>query len=72
MCGGTEFSEVRFHGDTSRAAAVYAGFEPLTAEDIAESVLWSASLPPHMNVNVIELMPVAQSCGPFQVHRKAP
>jgi 3-hydroxy acid dehydrogenase/malonic semialdehyde reductase len=71
MCGGTEFSEVRFHGDKARAAGVYAGFDPLTAEDIAESVFWSASLPSHVNVNVIELMPVAQSFGAFQVHRKA-
>jgi 3-hydroxy acid dehydrogenase/malonic semialdehyde reductase len=70
MCGGTEFSEVRFHGDRARAAGVYAGLDPLTADDVAESVFWSVSLPAHVNINVIEMMPVAQSFGPFQVHRK--
>ena len=69
MCGGTEFSEVRFRGDRDRAAAVYAGVDYLTAEDIAETVWWTASLPPHVNVNTLELMPVAQSFGPFQVAR---
>ena len=69
MCGGTEFSVVRFAGDTERAGAVYAGMQPLTATDIAEAVLWTTALPPHVNVNVLELMPVAQSFGPFQVQR---
>jgi 3-hydroxy acid dehydrogenase/malonic semialdehyde reductase len=70
MCGGTEFSEVRFQGDKDKAAAVYAGLQPLTAEDIAEAIGWAASLPAHVNVNTIELMPVAQSFAPFQVHRE--
>jgi len=69
MCGGTEFSEVRFGGDREKAATVYSGMEPLTAADIAESVRWVTSQPAHVNVNVIELMPVAQSFGPFQVKR---
>lgn len=69
MCGGTEFSEVRFGGDRDKAATVYTGMQPLTAEDIAESVRWVTSQPAHVNVNVIELMPVAQSFGPFQVKR---
>jgi 3-hydroxy acid dehydrogenase / malonic semialdehyde reductase len=69
MCGGTEFSEVRFGGDAAKAAAVYAGMQPLSADDIAEAVLWAATLPPHVNVNTIELMPVAQSFAAFQVHR---
>jgi 3-hydroxy acid dehydrogenase / malonic semialdehyde reductase len=69
MCGGTEFSEVRFGGDRARAEAVYAGLQPLTAEDIAESVHWATAQPAHVNVNTIELMPVAQSFAPFQVHR---
>jgi hypothetical protein len=43
--------------------------QPLTADDIAESVYWAATLPPHVNVNTIELMPVAQSFAPFQVAR---
>ncbi len=70
MCGGTEFSTVRFAGDTERAEKVYAGMDPLTATDIAEAVLWATSLPPHVNINVIELMPIAQSFGPFQVQRR--
>jgi 3-hydroxy acid dehydrogenase / malonic semialdehyde reductase len=43
--------------------------KPLTADDIDESVCWAATLPPHVNVNIIELMPVAQSFAPFQVDR---
>lgn len=69
LCGGTEFSNVRFHGDDARAAGVYANVQPLTAEDIAESVHWIATLPAHVNVNEIELMPVAQSFGGLAVHR---
>jgi 3-hydroxy acid dehydrogenase/malonic semialdehyde reductase len=65
----TEFSIVRFSGDQAKADAVYAGMQPLTADDIAESVYWAATLPPHVNVNTIELMPVAQSFAPFQVAR---
>ena len=70
MVGGTEFSGVRFGGDEARAAAVYAGMQPLTAEDVAETVWWLATLPAHFNVNTIEIMPVAQSFAPFQVARK--
>jgi 3-hydroxy acid dehydrogenase / malonic semialdehyde reductase len=69
MCEGTEFSLVRFRGDAERAGAVYSGLQALTAEDIAESVHWATTQPDHVNVNVIELMPVAQSFAPFQVHR---
>ncbi|WP_028938129.1 SDR family oxidoreductase [Pseudonocardia spinosispora] len=69
MCGGTEFSAVRFGGDEAKAAAVYDGMQPLTATDIAEAVYWTTALPSHMNVNVMELMPVAQSFAPFQVSR---
>jgi 3-hydroxy acid dehydrogenase/malonic semialdehyde reductase len=65
----TEFSTVRFSGDKARADAVYSGMQPLTADDIAGSVYWAATLPPHVNANVIELMPVAQSFAPFQVAR---
>jgi 3-hydroxy acid dehydrogenase/malonic semialdehyde reductase len=66
----TEFSTVRFHGDKARADAVYTGMQPLTGADIAESVYWAASLPPHVNVNVIELMATAQSFAAFQVARE--
>ena len=65
----TEFSLVRFGGDQARADAVYTGMQPLTADDIAEAVHWAATLPPHVNVNTMELMPVAQSFAPFQVAR---
>jgi 3-hydroxy acid dehydrogenase / malonic semialdehyde reductase len=65
----TEFSTVRFGGDKAKADAVYAGMQPLTAADVAEAVYWAATLPPHVNVNTIELMPVAQSFAPFQVAR---
>ena len=68
LCGGTEFSNVRF-ADDDKAAKVYENVQPLTAEDIAESVLWIAQLPAHMNINSIEMMPVAQSFGPLPVHR---
>jgi 3-hydroxy acid dehydrogenase / malonic semialdehyde reductase len=70
MCGGTEFSTVRFGGDEARAHAVYAGMEPLGADDVAEAVHWAAHVPAHVNVNTIELMPVAQSFAAFQVHRR--
>jgi 3-hydroxy acid dehydrogenase/malonic semialdehyde reductase len=65
----TEFSLVRFGGDRAQADAVYAGMQPLTGDDIAEAVYWAVTLPPHVNVNAIELMPVAQSFAPFQVAR---
>jgi 3-hydroxy acid dehydrogenase/malonic semialdehyde reductase len=69
MCGGTEFSTVRFGGDQARADAVYAGVTPLSADDVAEAVLWATTQPAHVNINTIELMPVAQSFAPFQIHR---
>src|SRR5262245_16237168 len=70
LASGTEFSTVRFSGDQDRARAVYAGVDALTADDVAEAVHWVASLPPHVNVNTIELMTVAQSFAAFQVHRR--
>jgi 3-hydroxy acid dehydrogenase/malonic semialdehyde reductase len=71
MCGGTEFSEVRFHGDTTRAAKVYEGVgAPLSADDIAEAIHWVATRPAHVNVNSIEIMPVAQAFNAFKVDRR--
>ncbi len=67
----TEFSTVRFHGDKARADAVYTGMQPITADDIAESVYWAATLPPHVNVNVIEMMATAQSFAAFPVARES-
>jgi 3-hydroxy acid dehydrogenase/malonic semialdehyde reductase len=69
LSGETEFSTVRFSGDQAQADAVYAGMQPLVPADIAEAVYWVVSQPPHVNINTIEMMPVAQSFAPFQVHR---
>jgi len=66
----TEFSKVRFAGDTERAAEVYRGTQPLTAEDIAEIIHWVTMLPRHININSIEVMPVCQAWGPFAIHRR--
>ena len=56
----TEFSEVRFHGDRERAAGVYQGFQPLSADDVADAVFYAANLPPHANVLRMILLPTAQ------------
>jgi NADP-dependent 3-hydroxy acid dehydrogenase YdfG len=69
LCGGTEFSNVRFAGDDERAKAVYAGTVPLTAEDIADTVYWIATRPPHITINVISMMPNCQSFGPLAIKR---
>ena len=69
LCGGTEFSNVRFKGDDERAANVYAGVQAISPEDIARIVLWLVQQPPHVNVNRIEVMPVAQSFAPLSVAR---
>lgn len=68
MCE-TEFSLVRFDGDASRADAVYQGMQPLSGSDVAEIVFWTTQLPPHINVNQLEVMPVAQAWSPFAIHR---
>lgn len=57
----TEFSLVRFKGDEDRAKTVYAGLQPLTAEDIAETIFWMASRPAHVNINDMLIMPTAQA-----------
>lgn len=69
LVGGTEFSTVRFGGDEERAAAVYEGTEALTPADVAEAVHWAVAQPPHVNINLIELMPTTQSAAGLQVHR---
>lgn len=66
----TEFSVVRFGGDEGRAASVYEGFDPLTAEDVAEAVRWATSQPAHVNVSRIELYPTAQAAGGLAFHRR--
>jgi 3-hydroxy acid dehydrogenase/malonic semialdehyde reductase len=69
LCGGTEFSNVRFKGDDAAAAKVYEGTKPLSATDIAETAYWVATLPPHININTIELMPICQGFSPFTIKR---
>jgi 3-hydroxy acid dehydrogenase / malonic semialdehyde reductase len=69
LVGGTEFSNVRF-GDDARAAAIYAGTQPLAPEDIAEAAAWVVGLPPHMNVNRMELMPIVQAPGALAIKRQ--
>jgi NADP-dependent 3-hydroxy acid dehydrogenase YdfG len=69
LCGGTEFSNVRFKGDAAAAAKVYEGTVPLSADDIAESAYWVATLPAHVNINCIEMMPTCQGFSPFNIKR---
>ncbi len=66
----TEFSIVRFKGDKEKAAKVYEGANPLTPEDIAEIVYWAATLPGHVNINRVEVMPTSQTWGPFSIYRE--
>lgn len=66
----TEFTVVRTGGDQAASDALYANVDPLTAEDHADLFWWLANLPPHMNINTIELMPVNQSWAGFAVHRE--
>lgn len=67
LVGGTEFSNVRFKGDDSKASSVYDGTQPLTAEDVTESVYWVSTLPSHVNINTLEMMPVCQAYGGLKV-----
>ncbi len=69
LCGGTEFSNIRFGGDDGAAAKVYQGTEPLSAQDIANTAYWIATLPPHININQIEMMPTCQGFSPFNIKR---
>ena len=66
----TEFTLVRTGGDQAASDAVYGGADPMTADDIAATILWIATLPPHLNVNTLELMPTSQSFAGFQVARQ--
>lgn len=69
LVSGSEFSKVRFGGDDAKAAAVYEGTQPLTADDIAETASWIVSLPPHVNINRIEMMPTCQASAGLAVKR---
>ncbi|MBO3759211.1 SDR family NAD(P)-dependent oxidoreductase [Ciceribacter sp. L1K22] len=66
----SEFTLVRTGGDKAAYERLYAGANPLQPEDIAETIHWVASLPPHVNINSLEIMPVSQSWAPFQIHRE--
>lgn len=70
LCGDTEFSQVRFSGDESKVKAIYDKVDFITPEDIANVISWIASQPEHVNINSIEIMPVAQSFSALQVSRK--
>ena len=65
----TEFTLVRTGGNEEAHEKLYGGTDPMTAEDIAETIRWVAELPPHLNINTLELMPVSQSFAGFQVAR---
>lgn len=66
----TEFTLVRTGGSQEASEKLYGGANPMTADDIAETLLWVATLPPHLNINTLELMPVSQSFAGFQVARQ--
>ncbi|MCG4256286.1 SDR family NAD(P)-dependent oxidoreductase [Acetobacter senegalensis] len=68
LCGGSEFSQVRL-GDNQKAAAVYEHTKPLLPEDIAETVAWVLKLPPHVNINMVEMMPICQAAAGLAVDR---
>jgi NADP-dependent 3-hydroxy acid dehydrogenase YdfG len=65
----TEFSDVRFHGDKESAKAVYKGFDPLTADDVADAILYVAGTPEHVNITDLVIMPTAQR-NPYLLHRE--
>ena len=67
----TEFSLVRFDGDEARAAAVYEGLTPLTADDVADCIAWAVTRPSHVNIDQIVVMPRDQAgAGAALVHRR--
>ncbi|MEO7031755.1 MAG: SDR family NAD(P)-dependent oxidoreductase [Herbaspirillum sp.] len=69
MVGGTEFSNVRLKGNDVAAAKVYEGADALTANDIADTAYWIATLPAHININYIEMMPTCQGFSSFTIKR---
>jgi serine 3-dehydrogenase len=66
----TEFTIVRTGGDKAASEKLYAGMAPMTSDDLADLFWWLAELPPHLNINTVELMPVSQSFAGFTVHRE--
>ncbi len=69
LSSGTEYSNVRFKGDDAKAEKVYEGVEALSSDDVAEAIFWSATLPAHMNVNALEIMPIQQSFAGTTLYR---
>lgn len=69
LSSGTEFSNVRFKGDDEKAGKVYSEVQALSADDVAEAIYWSATLPSHVNINILELMPVQQAFSAPKFHR---
>lgn len=69
LSAGTEYSNVRFKGDTARVEKVYQGVKALSADDVAEAIYWTATLPSHVNINALEIMPVQQSFAGTTVYR---
>lgn len=67
----TEFTIVRTGGDQEASDKLYAGMNPMTPDDLADLFWWLANLPPHLNINTVELMPVSQSFGGFTINREA-
>ena len=67
----TEFTIVRTGGDKAASDKLYAGMAPMTSDDLADLFWWLAELPPHLNINTVELMPVSQSFAGFTIHREA-
>ena len=67
----TEFTIIRTGGDKEASDKLYAGMNPMTSEDLADLFWWLANLPPHLNINIVELMPVSQSFAGFTVNREA-
>lgn len=70
LCGGTEFSNIRFRGDDLKASKLYENVDYLSPDDIANTVYWVATLPKHININALEIMPVAQSFAALNISRK--
>lgn len=69
LCGGTEFSTIRFKGDAEKASKTYDGTKPLSADDVAEAIFWVTTLPGHVNINSLQMMPICQAFGPFAIKR---
>jgi len=70
LCGGTEFSAVRFNHDLQKVKSIYEGTDPILPEDIAETVFWTVNLPGRVNVNTISMMPTCQAFGALPISRR--